>query len=139
MKPLESQVRVARQLLTREGDLGTPEGCAAAAERVYDKMLHTLTPVIGDLGARALFRRSAAMVKDECPGLDATAIESPAQLRTRLAEERPDTVERSAVQLFGAVLTLCLDYLGEPTLQMLLRKAWPLDEGSAQNLKGDDS
>jgi hypothetical protein len=129
-RPNATQMELARRLLAREGlsDGGAAEE-ATAAERVYDKLSARLAVLLGPLGVRALFARSARLVEPEYPRLaELATIEGVTNLRGCLQTLDPAVATETAVALFGTFLALVTTFVGDRLTTELLRGAWPMIE-----------
>lgn len=131
-----AHVNEAHRLLACEGaagaDRGDSQACAAAAERVYEKLRFHLDPLAGPLGVQAIFARSVKLVRRQFPGFaEAVAITTPAQLRECLECLDSAVVEATAAALFGTFFTLLATFIGERLTSEVLQRAWPTVERSA--------
>jgi hypothetical protein len=121
------------RLLAREA--GTETGApavAAATRRLSEHFAAQLTPLIGDLGVTAIYRRSLHLAQQKFHGL-APVITSheddgPIVRAQHLIEHQDPAV---AIGLAIAMLTFAVEllasFIGEGLTTSLLRKAWPDD------------
>ena len=132
---------LARRLLALEGsDVGSAAGCAAAVGGVHQKLHYRMVPLIGVLGMRALFARSASVTYAAFPQCFDT--QSPAQsdqrgsaelIVQRLAELEPRVAWAVAVALYANLLRLTSTLIGERLVMLVVQRAFPkVDETAKQ-------
>jgi len=134
--PRGAQIERAQRLLATEGSSGaSAPACAAAAERVYDKLAGQLAPLLGIAGVRAMFVRSAKLARAELASLVEGAAglegvcEDATKLRAFLQALEPTAATRTAAVLFGTFLELIITFIGDRLTVQVLRGAWPaIDE-----------
>lgn len=120
----------AKRLLAAEGASdGSAESCAAAAERVYDKLDAHLSPLLGAFGFQALLVRTATLTQRDfaCPD-EVAVVESSAKLRAHLQALDPVAAAHQAEALFGTFFALITIFIGERLTTQALRSAWPAIE-----------
>ena len=133
-KPSEAHIEVSKRILThqRAGNVHEPD--AAAAGRAYQALFRTLTPIIGEAGAYALFVRSMTLAKAEFPDFaevalpTAPALSDPnvaACLVGCLGDLDAAVGSGAAVSVFAIYLRLLTNFLGEPLVWQILQSAFP--------------
>jgi hypothetical protein len=125
--PSPADLDAANRLLTYEGGPGgSADECAAAAERVYEKLRMQFAGLVGSAGFQVLFARSANLTRSQFTSFgDNAAVESSAKLRERLRAQEPGAVAATAANLFAAFLSLLTTFIGERLTTEMLRRAWP--------------
>ena len=128
-------------LLAREQLGESVEERAAAAVRVYERLMLCLSPLVGASGVRALFARSVVLTTAEYPFFAGANFERPeaavTTLQASLRGQHPEAVLHGAAALFGALITLLETYVGERVTAQVLRSAWPdLAEMPPKEAKG---
>lgn len=126
-KPSPADLDAANRLLACEGGPGGSAGeCAAAAERVYEKLRVQFVALVGSAGFQVLFARSANWTRSQFSAFgDNAAVESSAKLHERLRAQEPGAVAAMAANLFAAFLSLITTFIGEQLTTEMLRRAWP--------------
>src|SRR3712207_2210359 len=106
-----------------------PEELAAAALSVFTRLLSTLSPVLGESGSAALFRRSLKLA--------GTAVPLYVQVRTAqyeqlfevlsaaLRQQPPDVVREASEVLLTTYIELLSAFIGERLTWQLLQEVWP--------------
>lgn len=96
-----------------------------------------LEPLLGFTGVRALFARSAKLVRAELGSFsDVEILQSSAGLREHLLRLDPASVTGAAAALFGTFLTLLTTFIGDRLTIQVLRRAWPtIDETGPGEIK----
>ena len=123
--PSPADLDAANRLLTYEGGPGgSADECAAAAERVYEKLRMQFAGLVGSAGFQVLFARSANLTRSQFTAFgDNAAVESSAKLRERLRAQEPGAVAATAATLFAAFLSLITTFIGEQLTTEMLRRA----------------
>jgi hypothetical protein len=112
-------------------EAATDEERAAAARRVYEKLLLHLSPLIGAAGARGLLARSARLSASDFPSFASVDLsETPAerlaeQLVGCLRDEGSVAVDEGTVAVCATMLTLLATMIGERLTLQVVRSAWP--------------
>jgi hypothetical protein len=131
-KPSPEQLESARRLLAHE--MRTSLSAAAAAARMYEKVLVQLSPLVGAAGVLALFVRSLKLAQLEHPGLAGFSVPAQraqdlAQLGNRLhdclQEQEPGLALNAAATLFGYFFSLLAAFIGDRLTAQVLQGAWP--------------
>jgi DNA-binding CsgD family transcriptional regulator len=124
--PSPADLDAANRLLTYEGGPGgSADECAAAAERVYEKLRVRFVSLVGSAGFQVLFARSASLTRSQYTAFgDNAAVESSAKLRERLRAQEPGAVAATAANLFAAFLSLITTFIGEQLTTQMLRSTW---------------
>ena len=132
-----AQLEKARRLLAHEGAAGRADKSTTAAARVYDKLRAHLGLLVGDLGVRLLFVRSARLAQGEFATFaEVTGVEASTMLREYLQKNSPAVAAESAAVLFGTFFTLIHTFIGERLTTEVLRTAWPMfDTAPAEKTK----
>jgi DNA-binding CsgD family transcriptional regulator len=122
--PSPADLDAANRLLIYEGGPGgSADECAAAAERVYEKLRMQFVALVGSAGFQVLFARSANLTRSQFTAFgDNAAVESSAKLRERLRAQEPGAVAATAANLFAAFLSLLTIFIGEELTTEMLRK-----------------
>ena len=129
-----AQLDEARNLLVREvASCPDPE---AAAQRIYDRLLLHLAPLIGAEGVKTLVLRSAQLEKAEHPCFEGLSVhratEDPEKagerLRTCLQEQAHPAARAATVALFTRFFSLLALFIGERLTAQILHRAWPASE-----------
>ena len=120
----------AQRLLTQEvGTSRESDDVAAAAVTIYTKLLGSLSPLLGEIGSTALFRRSVKLAEASFPCYtEARAAEQNGLLNAVglcLRNQRPDVARNASVALLTAYIELLATLLGERLTGQLLQEAWP--------------
>lgn len=119
---------VASKLLAGTGDAPNVAGCVL---RAVDELTRHLTPLIGEIGVRALLSRSAARSAARYPWLaGAIPIIKPADApwaSLRTAFNNQD--RRTAIEGFGALLSAFVELfqrlIGKVLVAQLMHEVWP--------------
>lgn len=121
---------VIHQFMTR--DLGTrrdPNELASAAIGMYETLLKTLSPLLGNVGSRALFRRSLKLAEGTFPSYrEARSAEDDALLKAVEAcwrRQQQDVALAASVALLVAFIELLATFIGERLTWQLMQEAWP--------------
>jgi hypothetical protein len=134
-KPSPQHTAMAQRLIATESGTGDGgDAYASAAARVYDKLEAQLSPLLGSLGFRTLFLRSAKLTRGEFPCLaDPSVVESPAKLSACVQTLDPDKAKETVEALFGTFFELITTFIGERLTTQVLRRAWPkIDESDPE-------
>ena len=111
--------QVIAQLLIQENKQSLDSGeLAAVVARVYDQFAYRLTPLIGEVGVRAIFTRSVKLTQFEFPfftrnaaaGLDERV---PTQMWEALAQQEPGMVRKASEALLTTFAGLLIRLIGE--------------------------
>ena len=100
------------------------EELTALAAGVYERFASRLTPLIGQVGVRAIFARSARLTQAEYAFLTKSAIDTsddgvPARIWESFKEQEPAMVKKAAEALLTTFAGLLINLIGE-------RLAWRL-------------
>ncbi|MDP9132020.1 MAG: hypothetical protein M3M98_02655 [Nitrospirota bacterium] len=130
MTPVSTVREATYRFLTRE--LGTrrdPEELASAAVAIYEALLKILSPLLGNVGSQALFRRSLNLTKGTFPCYEeARTAKDDALLEAVsacLRQQQPDIAREASVALLIAFVELLATFIGERLTRQLLQEAWP--------------
>ena len=133
--PIVAHVAVARRLLAHDragAELVLDD--AVIVGRVLGSLHQTLVPLIGEAGAHALFVRSLKLARAEFPELAKVAgpgdpsggsQNGVADVVTRLCQLDPNTCMEATIALLAVVLGLLTNFIGDPLVRQILRKAFP--------------
>lgn len=121
------RVQWGRQLLALERERGGGAGSwAEAAQRVHDRSVPHLAPLLGASGVQALLRRSASLARHAFPCLaEPGIIDSAAALRAGLESCDDDTALEAAAALFSTFFGLLDRFIGRRLTEQLVRGCWP--------------
>ena len=104
---------------------------AADAVQACEQLSHHLARLIGEIGVRTLFARSAALTSARFPWL-ASAIprtasaDSPwAALRVAMESQDPQTAREAFVDLLATFIELLGRLIGDALVARLLHELWP--------------
>jgi hypothetical protein len=99
---------------------------ADAARRVFEELLSSLSPLIGEVGSQALFRRSVKLTEPAFAGLrglkQGSALEA---LVAGLRAQKSEAAMEASVALLATYLHLLATFIGERLTWRLLEEAWP--------------
>ncbi len=132
-QPSAALVDRVRRLLVYEGAaVACADACAIAAERVHDKITARLSPILGSAGVRALFVRSARLVRGQLAALtDGAARDGSFDFRALLRAGDPTMSRETVEALFARFLALMTSFIGERLTTETLHAAWPTIEEPA--------
>jgi hypothetical protein len=121
---------VIHQFMTR--DLGArrdPDELAAAAINICATLLKVLSPLLGNVGSQALFRRSLKLTEGTFPYYrEARSAEDDALLDAVgacLRRQQQDVALEASVALLVAFVELLATFIGERLTWQLLQETWP--------------
>lgn len=122
--------QVTRQLIADElGASDMPEELAAAAVSVFTRLLSTLSPILGESGSTALFRRSLKLAEAAVPVYMQVRTAQYDKLfdvlRACLRQQPPDMVREATAILLSTYIELLSTFIGERLTWQLLHQAWP--------------
>jgi hypothetical protein len=120
-----AQIAKAKRWLAYEAADARSEDPAQAAMRVYEKLRLELDPLLGAMGVRMLFIRSAKLAHADYAFLDAALAEDATKLRDCLQPGDPAAAADASAALFGTLLSLITIFIGERLTTEALRRAWP--------------
>jgi len=107
----------------------TSEEVTAAAVAVQRKLLGTLSPLLGDIGSLALFRRSLKLSEATFPLYSDVRSNDREGLLNALHEilrkQSPNVILTASVALLAAYINLMETFIGEQLTRQLLQDAWP--------------
>lgn len=112
-----------RAILQEVGPSKTSQEVTAAAVAVHAKLLDTLSPLLGDIGSLALFRRSLKLSEATLRSNDREGLLN--ALQEILGKQSPNVVLTASVALLAAYITLLETFIGEQLTRQLLQDAWP--------------
>ena len=118
-----------RVILQAVGPSKTSEEVTAAAVAVHRKLLGTLSPLLGDIGSLALFRRSLKLSEATFPLYSEVRSNDREGLVNALHEilrkQSPNVILTASVALLAAYINLLETFIGEQLTRQLLQDAWP--------------
>jgi hypothetical protein len=120
-------------MLAREsGTDCTASTIATAARRLYEHFAQELTPLVGDVGASAIFARSLHLIQRQLSGLAPVRASDEAQEPfTRVQRFLEGQESAVAAEVAIAVLTTACEllesFIGDSLTSGLLRQVWPDD------------
>lgn len=144
--PTDAHVNAARKLLA-DARVSSDGAHASSAVRVYTTLFDTLSPVIGEVGFRALFERSVKISGRLSPQpLILSKVRQPKEAADRvalhfvdcLAKLEPQAAEKAAVALFATLFGLVANLIGEPLLWQLVNSTRG-GSADAERSSGKDS
>jgi hypothetical protein len=123
------QQAVRRLMIDQIGPRRTAEERAAAAIRVYETLLNSLSPLVGSVGSQAMLRRSLKLTEKTFPffrGLQSTPSDRLlTALSTCLAQQEPDVAMSHSILVLTTYVDLLTTFIGERLTRQLLHTAWP--------------
>ncbi len=122
--------QTARQIMTQEPRTArAPQEVAASAERIYTRLLASVSAILGHVGSVGLFRRSLRLTEATFPFFsDArdTNVEILLSAVSRCLQAQPAEVAHEAsVELLAIHLELLATFIGPRLTKQLLQEAWP--------------
>ena len=118
-----------RVVVQEVGPSKTSEEVTAAAVAVHRKLLGTLSPLLGDIGSLALFRRSLKLSEATFPLYSEVRSNDREGLLNALLEilrkQSPNVILTASVALLAAYVELLATFIGERLTRQLLQEAWP--------------
>jgi hypothetical protein len=130
-QPADAALREAVQQVLARGLTISPSAAQLAdmTAHIYETILREVKRLLGETGARALFRRSLTLVQAEFSWLTAVAISPPDALLPRLLDAlRVETLTvgmAAAAAALAALIELLATFIGESLTARLLADAWP--------------
>jgi hypothetical protein len=126
---------VLQQEAGRDADAST---VAAAASRLYGRLVGQLTPLIGARGVDAIAARSLHLARREFPWLQEFPDSGDsdgvcAQNRLRLEQQDAATAAHAAVAVLATLVALLIALIGQGLIARLVQTAW-----STQLPRGDE-
>ena len=118
-----------RVILQAVGPSKTSEEVTAASVAAHTKLLGTLSPLLGDIGSLALFRRSLKLSEATFPLYSEVRSNDREGLLNALHEilgkQSPNVILTASVALLAAYINLLETFIGEQLTRQLLQDAWP--------------
>lgn len=129
---------VANILVQEAGRDADASTVAAAASRLYDRLVEQLTPLIGARGVDAIVARSLHLTRREFPWLQefpdsGDSDDLCAQNRLRLEQQDAATAADATAAAFATLVALLVALIGWGLTGRLVQAAW-----SAQLPRGDE-
>ncbi|HEY6561459.1 MAG TPA: hypothetical protein VI072_29500 [Polyangiaceae bacterium] len=129
----EAHIAAAHRLLTQERvTQGPASERAAAAGRVFDTVLQSLAPIVGEAGVRALFARSVKLARPQFPCLEqmtpgtwASNSQIAEQLVDCLNELESAALSEVTNHLLAVFFGLMTTFIGEHLVWQVMTKAFP--------------
>lgn len=132
--------RVISQVTTHYLDTrGDRDGLASAAVVLCERLLNTLSPLLGKEGSLALFRRSLKLTEETLPCYsEARSAEEEGILNdvgACLRRQQLDAAREAAIALLVTFVELLALFIGERLTSQLLQETWPdiLTDPSQEN------
>jgi len=115
---------LAQRLLAHEVAAGKPSDAnSSAGLRVFEKLRHLLSTLVGSSGFRSLLARALTLAKAQDPHLSVTKIKPDGSLEgLRDVGKQDDAAE---VMLIAQLLGLLVTFIGESLMRSVLLDAWP--------------
>ena len=118
-----------RVVVQEVGPSKTSEDVTVASVAVHTKLLGTLSPLLGDIGSLALFRRSLKLSEATFPLYSEVRSNDREGLLNALLEilrkQSPNVILTASVALLAAYINLLETFIGEQLTRQLLQDAWP--------------
>jgi hypothetical protein len=118
-----------RVILQAVGPSKTSDEVTAASVAVHTKLLGALSPLFGDIGSLALFRRSLKLSEATFPLYSEVRSNDREGLLNALHEilrkQSPNVILTASVALLAAYINLLETFIGEQLTRQLLQDAWP--------------
>lgn len=121
--------QLVHRLMTHPVGMNNAGELAFAAVAVYTKLLSSLSPLLGEVGSTALFRRSLKLTEGAFPcyaearGADQRTLLN--AVEACLRKQAPEGVQGASVALLAAYVELLATLIGERLTRQLLQDAWP--------------
>lgn len=106
-----------------------PTELAAAAVGIYETLLNTLSPLLGDVGSQALFRRSVKLAQEAFPCYGEAQSDANDPLLGVVGEclrrQEVELARKASVGLLLVFAELLAAFIGERLTGQLLQDTWP--------------